>query len=106
MEGENLHFGFGSRLSVQAMKRFQRKDDQVTDCPFVICFHECLGFLGLLKPGFPLFFLLLLEASQKNFVWGAQGFCHLPRPGPPSFLEGLEIRIPTAEPVSEQGGGD
>lgn len=47
-----MYFGFGLRLSAQAMKIFQRKDpvnDQVTDYPFVVCFQECLGILWVVK---------------------------------------------------------
>lgn len=53
-----MHFGFGSRLSVQAMKTLQRKDpvnDQVTDYPFIICFHKCLRIPWVVKARIPTF---------------------------------------------------
>lgn len=80
---------------------------QVAHYPFVVYFHECLGNLWAVKTRIPTSPLLLLEASQKNFAWGAQGLCHLLGPGTPSFLGWLGTGFPlcaTAVPVSEQCG--
>lgn len=71
-------------------------EGQVTHYPFVVYYLKCLGILWVVNTRIPTFFLLLLEASQKNFAWGAQAL-H------PFWKSGFPL-CAIAVPVSEQCG--